>query len=211
MKKLLATLIAISTLATLTVSPISSSAIIIGSSSSTTNYYEENSVSEAILILEDAGDKSGTYYWINSLEVNTSSISLDSFTDDEINRLNKGFPVKIDESVDVSAVEDVITFSKEDETASCSEMLLIKLISTDCSYYYYTYMYYNYDGGLEGDGAWVILESEIAKSEIDSEDSITEFTVGDSVYPRGDINLDGKTNTADLLYLKKYLLGLIEW
>ncbi|MCD7799846.1 MAG: hypothetical protein LUG94_01350 [Ruminococcus sp.] len=45
----------------------------------------------------------------------------------------------------------------------------------------------------------------------DSEDSITEFTVGDSVYPRGDINLDGKTNTADLLYLKKYLLGLIEW
>jgi len=45
----------------------------------------------------------------------------------------------------------------------------------------------------------------------DSEGSITEFTVGDSVYPRGDINLDGKTNTADLLYLKKYLLGLIEW
>ncbi|MCD7799845.1 MAG: hypothetical protein LUG94_01345 [Ruminococcus sp.] len=45
----------------------------------------------------------------------------------------------------------------------------------------------------------------------ESEDSITEFTIGDSVYPRGDINLDGKTNTADLLYLKKYLLGLIEW
>jgi len=45
----------------------------------------------------------------------------------------------------------------------------------------------------------------------ESEDSITEFTVGDSVYPRGDINLDGKANTADLLYLKKYLLGLIEW
>ncbi|MCD7800706.1 MAG: hypothetical protein LUG94_05800 [Ruminococcus sp.] len=45
----------------------------------------------------------------------------------------------------------------------------------------------------------------------ESEDSITAFTIGDSVYPRGDINLDGKTNTADLLYLKKYLLGLIEW
>ncbi|MCD7800149.1 MAG: hypothetical protein LUG94_02940 [Ruminococcus sp.] len=43
------------------------------------------------------------------------------------------------------------------------------------------------------------------------EQSIIAFTIGDSVYPRGDINLDGKANTADLLYLKKYLLGLIEW
>ena len=41
--------------------------------------------------------------------------------------------------------------------------------------------------------------------------SITEITVGDSTFPRGDINLDGKTNTLDLLMLKKYLLGLMEW
>ena len=40
---------------------------------------------------------------------------------------------------------------------------------------------------------------------------ITEITVGDSTFPRGDINLDGKVNTVDLLMLKKYLLGLIEW
>ena len=39
----------------------------------------------------------------------------------------------------------------------------------------------------------------------------TEFTIGDSTFPRGDINLDGKVNTVDLLMLKKYLLGLIEW
>ena len=39
----------------------------------------------------------------------------------------------------------------------------------------------------------------------------TEFTVGDSTFPRGDINLDGKVNTVDLLMLKKYLLGLMEW
>ncbi len=39
----------------------------------------------------------------------------------------------------------------------------------------------------------------------------TEFTVGDSTFPRGDINLDGKVNTLDLLMLKKYLLGLMEW
>ncbi|MCD7799847.1 MAG: hypothetical protein LUG94_01355 [Ruminococcus sp.] len=61
------------------------------------------------------------------------------------------------------------------------------------------------------DGVEVIPTSAVAIGESDSEDSITEFTVGDSVYPRGDINLDGKANTADLLYLKKYLLGLIEW
>ena len=46
----------------------------------------------------------------------------------------------------------------------------------------------------------------------DSENkSITEITVGDSTFPRGDINLDGKVNTLDLLMLKKYLLGLMEW
>ena len=46
----------------------------------------------------------------------------------------------------------------------------------------------------------------------DSENKpITEFTVGDSTFPRGDINLDGKVNTVDLLMLKKYLLGLMEW
>ena len=46
----------------------------------------------------------------------------------------------------------------------------------------------------------------------DSENKpITEITVGDSTFPRGDINLDGKVNTVDLLMLKKYLLGLMEW
>ena len=46
----------------------------------------------------------------------------------------------------------------------------------------------------------------------DSENKpITEFTIGDSTFPRGDINLDGKVNTVDLLMLKKYLLGLMEW
>ena len=46
----------------------------------------------------------------------------------------------------------------------------------------------------------------------DSENKpITEFTVGDSTFPRGDINLDGKVTTVDLLMLKKYLLGLMEW
>ncbi len=70
---------------------------------------------------------------------------------------------------------------------------------------------YRYNSNGEFVGYLFDSVSIPADDDIDSEGSITEFTVGDSVYPRGDINLDGKTNTADLLYLKKYLLGLIEW
>jgi len=66
----------------------------------------------------------------------------------------------------------------------------------------------DYLGGEDGSFESILSDSITLG---DSEGSITEFTVGDSVYPRGDINLDGKVNTADLLYLKKYLLGLIEW
>ncbi|MEE7583116.1 MAG: dockerin type I domain-containing protein, partial [Oscillospiraceae bacterium] len=64
------------------------------------------------------------------------------------------------------------------------------------------------------------LESSITKDMLEKTNTtigesenkpITEFTVGDSTFPRGDINLDGKVNTVDLLMLKKYLLGLMEW
>ena len=69
-------------------------------------------------------------------------------------------------------------------------------------------------------GTYENLESSITKDMLektnttigDSENKpITEITVGDSTFPRGDINLDGKVNTVDLLMLKKYLLGLMEW
>ena len=48
---------------------------------------------------------------------------------------------------------------------------------------------------------------EVNKSNINE----NEFIIGDSTFPRGDINLDGKVTTVDLLMLKKYLLGLMEW
>ena len=76
------------------------------------------------------------------------------------------------------------------------------------------------EGYLDADNDfWVLLESPalpipekddttIGESE---NKPITEITVGDSTFPRGDINLDGKVNTVDLLMLKKYLLGLMEW
>ena len=53
--------------------------------------------------------------------------------------------------------------------------------------------------------------SEPAEPDEPTVTPITEITVGDSTFPRGDINLDGKVNTVDLLMLKKYLLGLMEW
>ena len=69
-------------------------------------------------------------------------------------------------------------------------------------------------------GTYENLESSITKDMLEKTNTtigesenkpITEFTVGDSTFPRGDINLDGKVNTVDLLMLKKYLLGLMEW
>ena len=76
------------------------------------------------------------------------------------------------------------------------------------------------EGYLDADNdGWILLASPalpipekddttIGESE---NKPITEITVGDSTFPRGDINLDGKVNTVDLLMLKKYLLGLMEW
>ena len=67
----------------------------------------------------------------------------------------------------------------------------------------------DYMGGEDGSFSNVMSDSlTIGESE---NKPITEFTVGDSTFPRGDINLDGKVNTVDLLMLKKYLLGLMEW
>ncbi|MCD7799648.1 MAG: hypothetical protein LUG94_00335 [Ruminococcus sp.] len=104
-------------------------------------------------------------------------------------------PMEIDDDFDVSKVENTIILNKNESYFYVDESDL--------------YSIYEYDYDLH---IFVSPDSVILKSSLgDSEDSITEFTVGDSVYPRGDINLDGKTNTADLLYLKKYLLGLIEW
>ena len=69
-------------------------------------------------------------------------------------------------------------------------------------------------------GTYENLESSITKDMLEKTNTtigesenkpITEFTVGDSTFPRGDINLDDKVNTADFLMLKKYLLGLMEW
>ena len=69
-------------------------------------------------------------------------------------------------------------------------------------------------------GTYENLESSITKDMLEKTNTtigesenkpITEFTIGDSTFPRGDINLDGKVNTLDLLMLKKYLLGLMEW
>ena len=76
------------------------------------------------------------------------------------------------------------------------------------------------EGYLDADNdGWILLASpalpipEKDNTTIGESENkpITEITVGDSIFPRGDINLDGKVNTVVLLMLKMYLLGLMEW
>ena len=57
----------------------------------------------------------------------------------------------------------------------------------------------------------IIFESvDIISPEPDNKD---DLTIGNSnpTGVRGDINYDGKVTTADLLLLKKYLLGIVKW
>lgn len=149
-------------------------------------------IKEAIIILKDAGENSGTYYY--------------NYEENEL-------PVKVDDTFDTSKVETVITIDK----SLNGDSKFIKVYSGLA--YGYTNMFYDYEINT-----WLIQESInvnlTTSDDIDKENqnttigestSITEFTVGESTYPRGDINLDGKVNTVDLLMLKKYLLGLMEW
>ena len=74
------------------------------------------------------------------------------------------------------------------------------------------YIGYRITSSMEGPKSGIYYKNYDSNTIGESENKpITEFTVGDSTFPRGDINLDGKVNTVDLLMLKKYLLGLMEW
>ena len=96
---------------------------------------------------------------------------------------------KVDETFDKSIVEKTITF---DEGENCFFTICFPHMSTNI-------VYNSKEDILLAQGT--VLDNK----------PITEITVGDSTFPRGDINLDGKVNTLDLLMLKKYLLGLMEW
>ena len=82
------------------------------------------------------------------------------------------------------------------------------MVDVGCAY---THIYFDtemQEWNIEESGVQKPNTSTVGES---SGNPNTEFTIGDSTFPRGDINLDGKVNTVDLLMLKKYLLGLMEW
>ena len=102
----------------------------------------------------------------------------------------------IDDTFDISKIENIVTIIPENFEI---------IIDYDNIYYMASYSYTNHEWTRYPD---IGIKKIIGESE---NKPITEFTVGDSTFPRGDINLDGKVNTVDLLMLKKYLLGLMEW
>jgi hypothetical protein len=208
-KRIVALIMAVATLGSL--SGIASSAITIKDADASNTYsnyeqilayYEQNALTEAVLILEGSEEDDGTYYWLGTGE---PSIDLSVFSDEELTTIKKHFPVKIDDSVDVSAVETVRTVTREDSS-----------IPIDIGYCY-TSMGYVFDEL----GAWTQDESAIQKATIGDSDEDSEATIGDSTTSvslnetptnvRGDVNYDGVVNAVDLLLLKKYLLKLITW
>ncbi len=103
---------------------------------------------------------------------------------------------KIDDTFDISQVEKIITISNDEHTIMYVDFKT-----------FYALLIYEKETFLMQD-EYIFKDTTIGDSE---NKPITEITVGDSTFPRGDINLDGKVNTLDLLMLKKYLLGLMEW
>ena len=74
--------------------------------------------------------------------------------------------------------------------------------------------YYDVLVGFDENGNPIIEHHPQGDIEPDSDSTIGDSgTIGDSMVTalQGDVNLDGDVNGLDLLYLKKYLLGLIEW
>ena len=104
----------------------------------------------------------------------------------------KDICLKIDNNFDTSKIKNNITLDEYNNYFYLEET--------------YSYIRVVYDYGIHD---FLLSGEDIPK--VDENKPITEITVGDSTFPRGDINLDGKVNTVDLLMLKKYLLGLMEW
>ncbi|MCD7800148.1 MAG: hypothetical protein LUG94_02935 [Ruminococcus sp.] len=231
LKKVLVCVMAVATLGCISLMPISSNAeiygdggVVLDSTIKDSSFYgftddyewiKNNGIEEAVFIIIQ--DQVSTTYYYNGNDGMTFpqsdveipndvekviTIDFDNFTINGCGEAGCIYSVHFDSYTD----EETGVFHEE---LNYIEVELC-LLRDNCSYY--DTVYYNTSGNY-----WyapisfnpIPQDDDITIGE--SEDSITAFTIGDSVYPRGDINLDGKANTADLLYLKKYLLGLIEW
>jgi len=180
----------------------------------------ENGIEEAIFKIIEDGVTTTQYYYgsdRSSYVMNEEDVEIPSDVERVITiDLDNGTIEGGTDAINIQRIQrDAYIDSDTGEEKSAVDYYMVTAIflMEDCSFYQEAYM-------ESGDLSWKFLDSvstPISKETDDditigeSKDSITAFTIGDSVYPRGDINLDGKANTADLLYLKKYLLGLIEW
>ena len=176
LKKVLACIMAVSTLCCVSAVPLSASANVSSVTAVVENKIEipdVTNVPKVLLVFPN-----GKEYFLSGIDVEAGYAPIFN---------------KVDETFDKSIVEKTITFD-ENNGGSCFFTIYFPHMSTNIIY----------------DSKEDILLAQGAGPGLD-EKSKTEFTVGDSTFPRGDINLDGKVNTVDLLMLKKYLLGLMEW
>ncbi len=197
-KKIITCILAVTALNCMLLTPIGVSAVLKDADTSNNEpftgyeeyikYCEKNALKDGIIIVKNAGTGDGTYHF-GSGNSNLSWIE------------------KVDDNFDTSSFENIIVMDFKNPPENDKEFNYI-LVDVGCAY---THVYFDtemQEWNIEESGVQKPNTSTVGES---SGNPNTEFTIGDSTFPRGDINLDGKVNTIDLLMLKKYLLGLMEW
>ena len=197
-KKIITCILAVTALNCMLLTPIGVSAVLKDADTSNNEpfigyeeyikYCEENALKDGIIIVKNAGTGDGTYHF-GSGNSNLSWIE------------------KVDDNFDTSSFENIIIMDFKNPPENDKEFNYILVETGDA------YTHIHFDTVMQ---EWNIDDVSVQKPNNttigESENKpITEITVGDSTFPRGDINLDGKVTTVDLLMLKKYLLGLMEW
>ena len=183
LKKLIACIVTVATLGSLTVSPLSANAILDKDNPydlEFLEYCEKNSHTEAVLIVLHEDGFYDKYYFNSSM-------------DDGLYYCVP--PKKVDNTFDLSKVnrDDIVII----DGVTC-EGILADMGS------YYTQMYYSYDTD-----EFCIDETYIEKVVDDT--TIGESSEpSEETLQHGDINGDGKVNVLDLLQLKKYILKIID-
>ena len=232
LKKTVASILAFTTLCGATFIPISASAVTTSSgawgyvdnandSGVSYDWLMNYGIEQSLIIVINKGVTT-TYYFDGSSEEDWNPFFVKVEDDTEVpDNINK--TIKIDFDNNIIEGNDGLKIKEYHQDAYKNE-LGEEFPARDGKVIYFYVLTRNRQFYQEGyfdtyNNFWMLLESpalpipEKDNTTIGESENkpITEITVGDSTFPRGDINLDGKVNTVDLLMLKKYLLGLMEW
>ena len=218
LKKVLACVMAVSTLGCISSMPINANAAIIYK-----DYLSENNINPYVLIDDLDVIENGPVIIVikNSNDEVRDRVIFDYISEEESEVVGTGtrpdgktyeirntgeYVKRIDDTVDTSkATKEIFVYTDYDVID-----IYFDFGADNLGWFKYDII----------NGTYENLESSITKDMLEKTNTtigesenkpIMEFTIGDSTFPRGDINLDGKVNTVDLLMLKKYLLGLMEW